>query len=341
MRKGVVQTRAIPSERHHRYRKAGRAGVYPPPRQGWLGWLAWILVGIALPAPAQPGNPADRRSIDLVLALDLSGSMGVNKARYTDMFSWVSNFGQVGDRIGVVAFGSSNQVLEEMKPFEQFKLAPVERALTQGAKYTDLAAGLEQAYYVLKRNVRPGAAHLILLFSDGRIDLPGGVEAAKASERYLREVLLSAMINEKIQMFAFVPKGLSGDYLFLHELTEKTGGDYSRGLPENPGPFRRQYLANLELSSRAAQPASPKALERAQPSEASLPRQESATTKLVVVIVIMGVIILAFILWLVILVIRPSQQARKQSKALASVLSEVQSLRSNLKAPPDGTPRPS
>ena len=65
--------------------------------------------------------------------------------------------GRPQDRIGVLAFGSKHQVAQPLTDFENFNPKGAVKQTTKLDKYTNLAAGLENAYYLLKTEGREAA----------------------------------------------------------------------------------------------------------------------------------------------------------------------------------------
>jgi hypothetical protein len=274
---------------------------------------------------------AEVRPMDAVLVLDLSGSMGKTKQgeRYQDVLGWVLRLGTPEDRIGLVAFGRKEQVEREMQLFGDFNPKLLEGKLNKLDQFTNLAAGLERAYYMLKTTARPQAARRILLFSDGRIDLPGGIEEVKASERYLREVLLAGMQKEQIQLFAFIPTGLKADYRFLQELAEKSGGEYVRGLPAAPDQFRISRLVAPKIpADHPSLLQTGRIIPKIVETKNSTREPSSLAPAYIVVFGATGLSL--FIITLVFLVIRPSLKAREQARELAAVLEDVRGLRQEM-----------
>ena len=105
------------------------AGGAPLPgvrRMPWLAWLAWTLLCVAAARPQTPGEavqpPVSGR--DLMLAVDLSGSMGEEDMRLggravdrlTAAKAVLSDFldRREGDRVGLIVFGQRAYVLSPL-----------------------------------------------------------------------------------------------------------------------------------------------------------------------------------------------------------------------------------
>jgi hypothetical protein len=226
-------------------------------RRGLVIVLSGILGFLLFTVSPLSAARAEDSPIDMILVLDVSGSMGkVDRSEpYKKVLDWVEHVGKSEDRIGVLAFGSQNQTAVPLTGFDRFDPAGAVNPTKKLDKYTNLAAGLENAYYLLKTESRKGAKRAVLLFSDGRVDLPSA-DATAMSEAYIRDVLVPAMKRESIKLFAFTPEEISADFPFLQELVEGTEGGYFRGMPDNPEEFRAQLITILipqaEADTRAA-----------------------------------------------------------------------------------------
>ncbi len=229
----------------------------------------------------------------------------------------------------------------EIKSFDNFEPNAVGKRIKKLDKYTNLAAGLERAYYLLKSSARPDTNRAVLLFSDGRIDLPGGKKAEIASEQYLRNVLVPAMKKQKIGVFAFIPEELSADYPFLQELAENTGGGYFRGLPKDATDFRAQILTILTKETRtkptkreakvSIEPKKPKTApaDSIKTDNGSQKTTEMTKTVFMTVLLIIagGLALIAATLFFV---VYPIRRSRRQARELASILDDVRVLRKDM-----------
>jgi len=217
------------------------------------------LIGACFSKPAVAGDaPAD-----IIAVLDLSGSMktdGRGADRFTDFFQWLRAFAKPTDRIGVVAMGEGARLVSPLTTADSFSEESMENELRRREQYTDLAAGLENAYYRLKEDSAGGREKIIVLFSDGRIDLAGGEWALQNANRYLLDRLIPSLESDRIRVVAVVPDGLSADFQLLHELTGVTDGAYFRGLPADARKIRegtperkhRMQSTDAALSAAAA-----------------------------------------------------------------------------------------
>ncbi len=216
---------------------------------------------------------------DAVVVLDLSGSMNRGKGRdhFQRVLGWLVSSGEPGDRLGIVTFGKDAKVEAKLEAISKFHPDLYSERFKGRARFTNLAAGLEQAYYLLKEGGRPGAARWIILISDGEVSIPGGQQAITRSERYLLGGLSAAMVKARVRLFAIIPKGYTADFPLLQELTTKNDGDYFRGLPKSidalagsgsvspapvtappkkPTPAKAQVPATKEAPSPASKPTS-------------------------------------------------------------------------------------
>ena len=208
--------------------------------------LAWILLVVAAAQPRWIGPP---RSIpsegrDLILALDLSGSMATPDfevgGRQIDRFSVVRAvarefaLARKGDRVGLVLFGS-----------RAFLQAPVTPDLETVAAYLDEAevglAGQETAIgdalglAVKHLRNRPADERVLVLLSDGANNA-GVLEPEKAAQlardAHVRVYTIGVGSRQRVVSTLFgrrlVPGSSDLDEETLREIARTTGGRYFR-----------------------------------------------------------------------------------------------------------------
>jgi HPt (histidine-containing phosphotransfer) domain-containing protein len=178
--------------------------------------------------------------MDVMVVLDLSGSMkqGDGANRYDGLFKWVKTFVGRHDRVGVVTLGTGARQISSLVTWDKLSFESLTSDLKIKDKYSDIAAGLETAYYRLKTDTPRGVEKVMVLFSDAKIDLPGGEWESRNSMRYLLESLYPSMRADNIRLIAIVPDGLTADFQLLQELSSGTGGAYFRGLPSDAAQVR-------------------------------------------------------------------------------------------------------
>ncbi|MBN2718046.1 MAG: VWA domain-containing protein [Deltaproteobacteria bacterium] len=221
-------------------------------------WLKFALTMAAICIALSSGRMANADAqytvalTDIMIVLDLSGSMGAeeNDDRFDAFFSWITAFSTPKDRVGIVAMGNGSKLLAPLTEWENFRFADYRKKLRQRAKYTDVAAGLENAYYELKNNTRENSSRLIILFSDAQIDMPKGMWDMENSLRYLHDSLVPSMKQEHIQLLAVVPDGLKANFQLLQELTSATNGAYFRGVPGDAVAIRQQFFTRAKTVSK-------------------------------------------------------------------------------------------
>jgi hypothetical protein len=225
---------------------------------------------------------ADTPNADIVVVLDLSGSMGTaddedNNNRFSAFFTWTGSFTLPGDRIAVVTMGNGSKLISSLQPKAQFSFADHAGKLKRRARYTDVASGLENAYYQLKTNGRPDAVKLILMLSDAQIDMPRGMWDLENSMRYLHDSLIPSMKKENITLVSIVPDGLKANFPLLQELSDGTGGVYYRGLPGDVVAVRRQHIRPLTATVALSKKETPAVSQVASAAEKSVKSPDSVS----------------------------------------------------------------
>lgn len=176
---------------------AGSSGPARGAGVGVLAWLAWALLCVAAARPQQLGPPVapPQANRDLLLAVDLSGSMsdedmalgGRRVDRLTAAKAVLADFldRRQGDRVGLIVFGQ-----------KAYALAPMTRDLDSVRQQLDASvvglAGRETAIgdaigLAVKRLATPSAQqpapreHVLILLTDG-VNTAGLLDPLKAAE---------------------------------------------------------------------------------------------------------------------------------------------------------------
>ncbi|MBN2801932.1 MAG: VWA domain-containing protein [Deltaproteobacteria bacterium] len=215
--------------------------------------LVIFLLAVILPAQSvfADSKKSDLKGVDAVIILDLSGSMGhARQERFERLFEWTKKFLSPGDSAGIITIGSRSKVVQQLVPLAEFKPRLDTYDFLFRAKFTNIAAGLEDAYYILKDSSSLKRQKVIVLFSDGKIDLKEGAEAKLAQERYLKNMLIPALVSQKIKVLSFVPAGLASDIEFLSDLSLKTGGEYFEGFVAEPEVVRHNCFVKDEITEK-------------------------------------------------------------------------------------------
>lgn len=208
--------------------------------------LIWLLVVVAAAQPQRlgPAEPVASQGRDLILALDLSGSMATPdfevRGRAMDRFSVVRAVARQftlqrrGDRVGLVLFGT-----------RAFLEAPVTPDLETVATFLDESevglAGQETAIgdavglAVKHLRDRPAKERVLVLLSDGANNA-GVLEPSKAAElareARVRIYTIGVGGHQRIVSTVFgqrlIPGASDLDEGTLREIAEATGGSYFR-----------------------------------------------------------------------------------------------------------------
>ena len=134
--------------------------------------LPLTLISIILPSGTTTiavAATAQRRDVNVILALDHSGPMGGAPlaALQADATSFVTTFANTRDSIGLVAFAGGAYVAQT--PTQTFSLVTTAIGTLQapGTSFTNTAAAIWSAYQQLVAVNEPGALNVIVLFTDG------------------------------------------------------------------------------------------------------------------------------------------------------------------------------
>ena len=176
---------------------AGRTG-----RLRWrpvLLWLAWLALLAAAARPQWTGEPEALPTTgrDLMLAVDISGSMGTEDMQLADQLvdrltvvkQVVADFieARQGDRVGLILFGT-NAYLQAPLTFD---LASVNRLLNEapvGIAGGKTAIGDAIGLAVKRLRTRPDGDRVLILLTDGANNV-GQVAPVKAAELAAAEAI--------------------------------------------------------------------------------------------------------------------------------------------------------
>ncbi len=212
----------------------------------WGTATFWLqLSSVSALESEQAANPSvSDTGMDIMVVADMSGSMkGDASLTYRALFEWVERFAHPKDRIGVVTFGTKAREILPLTDADTFSFEVLKPNLKQRDSFSDVAGGLENAFYRLKTDSPQGTLKVIVLFSDAKIDLPGDGWESRNSMRYLIESLFPALKADNVRLIAVVPDGLTADFQLLQELTSGTGGVYYRGIPDDVTRTRSTVLS--------------------------------------------------------------------------------------------------
>ena len=222
-----------------------------------LLWLAWLALLAAAAQPQWTGEPVTLPTTgrDLMLAVDISGSMGTEDMQLADQLvdrltvvkQVVADFiaARQGDRVGLILFGTSAYLQAPLT----FDLASVKRLLNEapvGIAGGKTAIGDAIGLSVKRLRNRPEGDRVLILLTDGANNV-GEVAPTKAAELAAAEAIRIYTIGvgaEQMRMpgiFGALGARLINPSAELDEdtltrIADATGGRY----------FRARNTANLQ-----------------------------------------------------------------------------------------------
>jgi len=171
-------------------------------------------------------------AVDVVLTLDNSGSMKKNDPKAL-MHHVVSDFASrlsPNSQLGIVRFDKDAQLVMSLTPVNasaaQELVTKTLRRIDYSGQRTDIPGGVERAIYELREHGRPNAQHIVVLFTDGIVDLGDPAKDLERS-RWMRDTLALEAKRLGIRIFgiAFTE---GADFELIQSVSETTGGDYFR-----------------------------------------------------------------------------------------------------------------
>jgi len=223
---------------------------------GFLMSLRWVVLAVLIVALAQPRltrstTQVKASGIDIVAALDLSGSMktgdyvidGQQISRIDIARPVLEKFieGRPNDRIGLVVFAAQAFIAMPLTLDHEYLLENVER-LGIGTINSDATAIGDGITTALNRLRDPKAkSKIIVLMTDGannsgRVD---PITAAQAAHALGVKIYTIGLGNREIVQQMGLPPGYLPDEETLQKISELTGGRYYRA--DNAEKFKQIY----------------------------------------------------------------------------------------------------
>ncbi len=191
------------------------------------GLIAFLPVVLA-----QAQVPADQSPLDVVLALDNSGSMASSDHEFL-LRGAVSGFAaglRPTDQCALVIFGDGSRLALPLKaradPDFGEALDGSLQKLNYREQYTDIPGGFAAALLELRERGRKSAQHVIVLFTDGFVDLRDRSQIAGRKE-WLQQGLRSEAAEKSVRVFGIAFTD-TADLQLLQSLATATQGDYKR-----------------------------------------------------------------------------------------------------------------
>jgi uncharacterized protein YegL len=193
---------------------------------------------------------------DILLVLDNSGSMRKNDPQHL-MHDVVTRFARQltsGSRLGIVIFGKEATLVLPLTSINQVEFpSQLEESLRKvdySSAQTDTPAGVERAIYELRQNSLPDVKRIVILFTDGIVDV-GNAEKGLERERWLRSnlTLTARQLGVRIFAIAFTEEA---DFQLMQSVAQGTEGEYFRILRDHDieGVFRQLSAKLFPIPSK-------------------------------------------------------------------------------------------
>ncbi len=206
---------------------AGPGGIARGGHAAWWLWLAWVLLCVAAARPQQLGEAMQppQTGRDLMLAVDLSGSMGeedmtlgnVVVDRLTAAKAVIADFldRRQGDRVGLLVFGQKAYALAPLTLDRESVRQQLQGSVI-GLAGRETAIGDAIGLAVKRLRAQPAGQRVLILLTDG-VSNAGQLDPVKAAE-------LARDSGVRVHTIAFGGEG--GDLsVFGFRLPVPGGGD--------------------------------------------------------------------------------------------------------------------
>lgn len=202
-------------------------------RRGWFKWL-WLLrylavlvlvTAMASPVTVDRDDPLNRQGVDVLLALDASGSMGASgfdpesrESRFDIARSIAQHFivERIGDNAGVVLFGDFAFIASPVT-YEKSVVSEMMDYLTYGMAGQNTAIGEGIAMGVRALADSKAASKVIILLTDGEHN-SGRISPKEAT---------ALAVKHGIRIYT-VGMGQKGEFdeTMLHRIADESGGSF-------------------------------------------------------------------------------------------------------------------
>ena len=195
-----------------------------------------VLIGAAIVFASGSSYSGDKSSMDVVLVMDSSGSM-----KKTDPLSlripaaklFISLLGE-NDRAGVISFSDRSYPIIHLTPVEsennKDKLFKAIEKISSNGLYTNLHDALNKGIDLLSENKKAESNQIIILMSDGMMDVGNPDEDRKLVDKIKNE--LAAILKDReisVYTIAFTEQS---DRELLEKISKRTGGFYNLALTD-------------------------------------------------------------------------------------------------------------
>lgn len=183
-----------------------------------------LICGLCAVSIPPPGTYANEGGMDIILAIDTSGSMkdtDPHNLRAEAATLFLHLLGR-DDNLALVTFDTTTQVLSNLKAVEEDRTFLVDqlRHVTSDGKYTNLYEAISHSHDILKTSTRKARA--VIVMTDGKLDLGHPTKDRELAQQ-MRDHLLPALRTEGIRIFSIAFTRFS-DIQFLKRVALTTEG---------------------------------------------------------------------------------------------------------------------
>ncbi len=129
-----------------------------------------------------------------------------------------------GDQLGIVSFDQGVHTLLELGRLSSGSVDAALRRINYKGAWTDIAGGLEAARYELDHRGRGDAQKVVVLITDGGIDL-GTREKDRERKDWLQSSVMPAVLDQGIHVFG-IALAKDADFELIQRMTSSSGGTY-------------------------------------------------------------------------------------------------------------------
>ncbi|HKJ09006.1 MAG TPA: vWA domain-containing protein [Gammaproteobacteria bacterium] len=189
--------------------------------------LVLAVVGSAIGGPPAQAQPPSHKSVAVVLLMDSSGSMlrtDPHRLRVPAAKLLMALLSPA-DRVGLISFSDNGYPVLPLTPaglrHKKRLFGAADKVSSKGA-YTNLYAALAQGQLMLQNEAPAGMRKILVLMSDGRMDV-GNATRDRTLTRRLSTQLLANLKQNHIEVYsiAFTPASDTG---LLKTIATRTGG---------------------------------------------------------------------------------------------------------------------
>jgi len=164
----------------------------------------------------------ENRVYDIIFLIDNSGSIG--KLELDTLSFFIDNLKEE-TYIGIISFGEEAKILFSLQPAKEEKIKSVLKEFNFKENYTNLNSGLNLSLNEFYKNSRKNSSKILILISDGIIDIKDKKITKKNLEKEVIEEIIPNFKTQNISIYTIVCCKKQANFPLLKQISKETRGE--------------------------------------------------------------------------------------------------------------------